>query len=267
VGGALASITYTGLQQTLQAIIARTPYPYAVTDGAFSVLFPQAISYAEGYIYNKLPMLAQRAQDTSLVTTPGAANVSLAGTLLPILVPERIALLTPAGSSMANGTQVQFVAASSDLIDSFWPNESLTWAPNLANAAYWCIQGGVSPVDFSSPIVTLAPTPDAAYTVVLTGLFQQAPLSAANPQTYLSTLYAPLLTAACMVFISGGLLRNYGAQTDETGMAVSWQGQTDRLLDAAGAEEMRRRSQGTGFLDRPPMGAMPPRPPQPAGAA
>lgn len=262
MGDALASITYLGLQNTLQAIIARTPYPYAVVDGAFATLFPQSISYAEGFIYNKLPMLAQRSQDTSLVTVPGSASFSLAGTALPVVVPERIALLTPAGSTMANGTQVQFVAASTDLIDSYWPNESLTWAPNLASAAYWCIQGGVSPVDFSSPLVTIAPTPDAAYTVVLTGLFQQPPLSAANPQTYLSTLYAPLLTAACMVFISGGLLRNYGAQADETGMALSWQGQVDRLLDAAGSEEMRRRSQGTGFLDRPPM---PPHPPQPAG--
>ena len=250
----MASITYSGLKTVLQAIVARTPFPYAVTDGAFETLFPQAISYAESLIYNHVPMLAQRAQDTSLVTTPGVASLSLFGTVLPIVVPERIALLTPAGSTMATGTQIQYVAASSDLIDSYWPNEGLTWAPSMVNATYFCIQGGVSPQDFSSPTVTLAPTPDAAYRVVLTGLFQQKPLSANTPQTYLSTLYAPLLTAACMVFIAGALLRNYGAQTDETGMAVSWQGQTQKLLDAASGEEIRRRSQGTGFLHQLPTG-------------
>lgn len=258
----MTALTWTSLQTELQAIVARTPYPYAVADGAFNTLFPQSTSYAEQYIYTKIPMLAQRMQDKMLVTTPGARDIPLVGTTLPIIVPERIGLITPAGATLQSGTVVQFLPTSFDFIDMFWPNESLTWPPANALATYWCLRGGVGS-DFSSPSVTIAPTPDAAYTVALTGLFQQAPISASNPQTYLSTVYPQLLVACCMVFISGGLLRNYGSQSDESGMAVSWQSQVDRLIEFAFEEELRRKQQGTDFLYRPPMSA---RPPPPQGA-
>lgn len=260
----MAALTWPTLQTTLQAIIARTPYPYAVVDGAFATLFPQATSYAEQRIYHELPSLAQRDQDTSLTTTGGSRSISLLGTVLPIVVPERLALITPSGSTLANGTQVPFLPVSLDLIDMFWPNQSQTWAPGSALAAYWCIQGGVSGADFISPTVVIAPTPDAAYKVVLTGLFQQAPISAANPQTYLSTVYPECLLAACMVFLSGALLRNYGSagspsQPDEVGMPIHWEGQFRALIEAAKGEEMRRRGQGALPFTQPPSapGGMP----------
>jgi hypothetical protein len=233
------------------------------TDGAFNTLFPQATSYAEQRIYQDLPMLSQRDQDTSLVTVAGQRAISLAGTVLPIVVPERLALITPSGSNLTNGTQVPFLPVSLDWIDMFWPNQSLTWAPASALAAYWCIQGGTSESDFTSPTVLLAPTPDAAYTVVVTGLFQPEALSGTTPQTYLTTNYPALYTAACMIFISGALLRNYGSagsaeQPDEVGMPIHWEGQYARLKEAAQSEELRRRQQGTDWLDRPPQGGGPP---------
>ena len=253
----MAALDWTSLQTTLQAIIARTPFPYTVTDGAFQTLFPQATSYAEHRITNDIPFLATRSQDTSLTTTAGQRSISLYGTVLPVLVPQRIALLTPSGSTLATGTQVPFVPASLDLIDMYWPNESLTWAPASALAAYWCLQGGVNGTDFTSPTVLIAPTPDDAYTVIVTGLFTQTPISASNPQTYLSTNYPELMISACMVFLSGALLRNYSsagnpAQPDEPGMPVHWEGQYMRLKDIAMATEVRRRNSGTDRLDRPP---------------
>lgn len=252
----MAAITWPVLQTTIQAIIARTPYPYAATDGAFNTLFPQATSYAEQRIYHEMPFLAQRLQDTSLTTTAGSRSISLAGTTLPILVPQRVALLTPTGSTLANGTQVPFVPVSLDFIDMFWPNESQTWAPASALAAYWCIEGGVA-ADFTSPKVIIAPTPDADYPVVLTGLFQQAPISSEIPQTYLSTNYPELMIAGCMIFISGALLRNYGSaggpQPDEPGMPIHWEGQFVHLMEIAKEEEMRRLQQGTNWMNHPPM--------------
>jgi hypothetical protein len=202
-------------------------------------------------------MLSQRLQDTSLLTTAGSRSISLYGTTLPIVVPERIALLTPSGASLANGTQVPFVPVSLDFVDFFWPQQSLTWAPQNALAAYWCIQGGVSGMDFTSPTVVIAPTPDAAYTVVMTGLFREPALTQANPQTYLSTNYAPLFTTACMIFLSGALLRNYSSagspqQPDEAGMPIHWEGQYSRLMEIAKAEELRRRTQGTTPFTQPP---------------
>ena len=255
-----------------------------VVDAAFAELFPQATSYAESYIYNSIPMLAQRLQDTSLTTTAGSRSVSLYGTALPCIVPQRVALQTtsvvylydnlgnilyddqgnPLTSSPGPATTIPFQPVSLDFIDMYWPNESQTWAPANSLANYWCIEGGISPNDFTSPTIILAPTPDAAYTVVLTGLFQEAPLSQSNPQTYLTTNYAPLYTACCMVFISGALLRNYSSQggttPDEPGMPVSWQLQVDRLLGLAREEEARRRGFGTDYLDRLPSSSLPPPP-------
>ena len=259
----MAALTWTTLQTTIQAIIARTPYPYTVTDGAFTTLFPQATSYAEQRIYHDIPLLAQHLQDTSLSTVSGTRTINLHGTTLPVIVPERVALLTPAGSTLATGTQIPFLPASLDIIDMYWPQQSLTWSPALATATYWCIQGGVSGLDFISPNIVIAPTPDAAYTIVLTGLFQQTPISASTPQTYLSTAYPELMLSACMVFISGALLRNYSSaggtsQPDEPGMPVHWEGQYMRLKDIALAEEIRRRQQGTDWLYRPPGAAHPP---------
>lgn len=259
----MAALTYTGLQQVLQGIIARTPYPYLMPENAFSVQFPQAISYAEHRVTNDIPLLATRAQDTTLTTTAGSRSIDLFGTALPILVPQRIALLTPAGSTLENGDQIQYIPASLDLIDMYWPNQSLTWAPAVATATYWCIEGGADPQDFTSPTILIAPTPDAAYTVVVTGLFTATPLSADNPQTYLSTNYPELMISACMVYLSGALLRNYSsagspAQPDEPGMPVHWEGQYGRLKDIALNEEIRRRQQGTNWLDRPPMPSGPP---------
>jgi hypothetical protein len=258
----LAAITYSTLQTTLQAIIARTPAPWVATDASFNQLFPQATSYAENRITNDIPFLATRAQDTSLTTTSGNRLVSLYGTALPVNVPQRVALITPAGSTLATGTQIQLLPASLDLIDMYWPQESLTWAPASATALYWCNQGGVSGSDYTSPNIIIAPTPDAAYTIVLTGLFTAAPISATNPQTYLSTNYPELMISACMVFLSGALLRNYSSAgmpspPDEAQMAVHWEQQYGRLKDLAGAEEMRRRQQGSDWLSRPPGAAQP----------
>jgi hypothetical protein len=276
----MAGITWSTLQTVLQSIIARTPAPYTAIDFAFQTLFPQATTYAENRIYREMPFLAQRLQDKSLTTTAGSRSISLHGTALPIVVPQRIALLVGPnsigqtdgfGNPIVDGFgnpittpdqapfQIPFLPVSLDFIDMFWPQEALTWAPQNALAAYWCIEGGVSPEDFTSPDVIIAPTPDAAYTVVLTGLFQQAPISATTPQTYLSTNYPELMIAGCMLFLSGALLRNYssagGPASDEPAMAIHWSQQFDVLMAAAKEEEMRRLQQGTNWMNRPPMPA------------
>lgn len=254
----MAALTWSTLKTTLQAIIARLPAPWTGTDAAFNQLYPNATQYAENRIYRDIPMLAQRIEDTSLVTTAGQRQVSLVGTTLPILVPQRIGLVVPAGEPWNNGTLISAAPVSLDFIDMFWPARGTTWAPASALALYWANRGSVNS-DFSSPSIILAPTPDAAYNVVVTGLFQQAPLSPSTTQTYLSTVYPELLTIACMVFLSGALLRNYGSQADEKQMAISWENQYQELMPSARAAEMRRRGEGSDYLDRL-QGDVPPTP-------
>jgi hypothetical protein len=245
----MAALTWSTLKTALQAIIARLPAPWTGTDAAFNELYPLATQYAENRIYRDIPMLAQRLEDTSLMTTAGQRNINLVGTALPIIVPERVGLVVPSGQAWQGGTLISATPVSLDFIDIFWPARATTWAPASALALYWANRGSVNS-DFSSPSVVIAPTPDAVYNVVVTGLFQQTPMSPGTPQTYLSTVYPELLTIACMVYLSGALLRNYGSQADEKQMAISWENQYQELMPSARAEEFRRRGQGSDYLDR-----------------
>lgn len=247
----MTGLTWTSLQTTLLAALTKSQPPYNVVPPDFAALYPQAITYAEGRIYKELVLLATRTFNTSLVTTPGARGLLLSAISPPVVVPESVSLLTPAGSVYTNGTQQQFDESSLDIIDMTWPQASVTMAPDAATwiGRRWALQ--------SEHAIVLAPTPDAVYTVVLIGLFQPPSLSAGNPTTYLSTIYPELLTAACMVFLTGGLTHNYGAQGDDPRSAISWESQYVELRATALHEEMRRR----GLV---PDVAAPPAPPSPA---
>ena len=138
-------------------------------------------------------------------------------------------------SLVVGGVPYPFDTASHDAIDLVWPNSALTLSPAAADwiGRWWGM--------FDDHTVLLAPTPDAAYQAQVTGLFQPMPISAANPSTYLSRTYPELLTAACLVWLSGALKQNYGAQADDPKMAMSWEQTYQGLLGPAKAEEMRRR--------------------------
>ena len=235
----MAGLTYTTLQQTLATALVQAPAPYIVLPPDFAQLYPQAIAYAEGRIYRDVVMLANRSVVTSISSTAGSRTLSLAGLTLPMLAVEGVALVTPSGSTLTNGTQQAFDESTLDVIDLTWPQQSETLAPNNAQwiGRRWAMQ--------DNQTIVIAPTPDAAYVAAVVGLVQPAPLSATNTSTYLSTIYPEVLTAACMVFLSGALMRNYSSQggpaPDEPGQAVSWEGQYNILITGVIQEERRRR--------------------------
>lgn len=249
----MAALTYTTLQTTLLVALSQAPSPYNVIPPDFAQLYPQAITYAEGRIYRDLVPVANRQQNSSLSTTASSRTLDL--TAISPLVVEGFALITPSGTSNPKlGTRVQFDAASLDAIDLFWPNESVTVAPQNAD---WYNRSWAMRDDHT---IVFCPTPDAVYTVELTGMFQPAALSSTNATTYLSTVYPELLTAACMIWLTGALLRNFGASADDPKMALSWEKTyAQDLLPKVLEEEQRRRSQGVGWSANPPSQAQPQR--------
>lgn len=222
------SLTWTTLQNTVAAALVQAPSPYTALPSDFVTLFPQATSYAEGRIYGDLVMLAQRVQDVSQSVTSGVRTISLSSFVNTMVVVERVALT-------AAGTQWQYVLASLDFVDMFWPATAVTMSPSAADQVgrFWAMR--------DDHTIVLAPTPDATYVAQVTGLVQPASISATNPTTYLSTVYPDLMTAACMVWLSGALMRNYGSQSDEPQMAQSWESQYTHLVSNAQGEERRRR--------------------------
>ena len=237
----MAAQTWTALQQTFLAVTVKAQPPYDPTTAPpdFVQLLPQATSYAEQRIYTDIPFLGHRASNSSLTTAMGKRTINLSAMINtaggPIIVPESLRLITPAGNTPNTGTRVPFVRGSTFLIDSIWPIEGTTQAPSLTSYVpnYWAM------VDAQTIIV--APTPDNAYTVEIDGLFQPTPISADNPATYISTTYPALLEAACMVFLQGALLHNYGSQMDNPQAGLSWEALYQQLMQSARAEEMRRR--------------------------
>ena len=246
----MAALNWTTLETNLLSALAQSPPPYNVIPPDFAQLYPQAINYAEGLFYKACVFLATRTEDTtSLQTTAGTRSLALAG-MVPnvVVVQETFGLITPAGATTSTGTIQWFTKTSLDFIDRFWPQWSATMAPDAAGSGerFW------APLDNNTFV--FAPTPDKAYNAVVAGLFQPATMSAGNPTTYLGSVYPELLTAGCMEWLSGALLRNYGAQSDDPQHALSWKAVREELLDQATKEEMRRR----GVLPDMPM------PPQPA---
>jgi hypothetical protein len=246
----MTALTWTTLQTELLVALAQGPPPYNVVPPDFASLYPNATSYAESRICAEIPLLANRAENSALQTVSGSRRLNLSLMTNPLVVMEGLALLTPnTVSAPALGTRNIFDQATVEFIDQFWPVEATTLNPSLADnvGRYWAPMntGPVSTIQIggvaATSTVVIAPTPDATYTAVCTGLFQPVPLSAGNPSTYLSSVYPDLLVAACMVFLEGTLKRNFGAQSDDPRQALSWEAIYTQLRDACAFEEARRR--------------------------
>lgn len=227
-------LTWTTLEVELLVLLAQAPPPYNVVPPDFASLYPNATSYAETRITQEIPLLADRTADTSL-TTGTSRSLNLAAMTRVVVVPEQLSLITPAGAAAASGARVPYDKADKAVIDMIWPNEATVVAPSIADWSprLWAL------LDNSTMII--APTPGAGYAAEITGLFVPTPLSAGNPATYLSTNYPDLLVAGCMVWLEGGLKRNFGAQADDPRQALSWEGTYQTLKRACEFEEMRRR--------------------------
>ena len=251
----MAAQTWTSIRQAVYVALQQGASPYTDTPPDFDVLFPQATSYAEGRIYREMTPLCARTQNSSLSTVAGTRSIDLSAmTPLPVLVTEGVALVMPAATAPAAGTRYAYQLTSLDFIDLVWPVEATTLSPLAAEyrGRWWAMS--------DDHTLVLAPTPDDAYQVEVTGLFQPDPISEANPTTYLSTTYPELLETAIMIWMTGWLERNYGPQSSDPQQAVSHEGQYQVLLSAAMAQEQRMRGQGTGWTaNNPTPLANPPR--------
>lgn len=240
-------LTYATLQTELITALVQAPPPYNIIPPDFASLYPNAISYAESRICAEIPLLANRAQNNQLTTAAGSRVLNLSGMTNPLVVMERLALVTPREVIPSAGTRWQYIKTTLDFIDVYWPDESITQPPSLNGewgGRYWApLNTGSTSAAYtgSSSIIVIAPTPDDIYVGECTGLFQPTPLSVGNPTTYLSVVYPDLLVSACLLFLSGALMRNFGAASSNPQAALSWEANYEVLKSACEFEEMRRR--------------------------
>ena len=229
------------------ALLAQFP----ATDPNFVSNLPSCIDYATDRITRELNLLSTATWNSTLQTSTTSRNVDLS-TLNPIFnVLQDINLLTPAGVADPDlATRVPLTIQSRAYI-----NQVYGTAPSQTGAVTGPPQYFALVTDTS---IQVAPFPDAAYTLEIIGTVRPTPLSATNPTNWIGTYLPDLYLAAAMIFMSGFKM-NFGAESDDPKMAMSWETQFVTLRDSASVEDAMRKYFSTGWTAQLPNQFAPPR--------
>jgi hypothetical protein len=212
-------------------------------DSNFTRILPAMFLYADGRIYRELTFLATKiTQPVRLIA--GSREFALPAS---VRVLQSINVVTPEGPITNTSKRKLLERITPEALDFFWPQAS--FKPALPQK--FAVVGNVQPIpqqlasqtavsQVMSHTVRLMPQPDKSYYAELYGDIRPAPLSADNPETYLSVYYPELFLCACMVFGSG-YQRDFGAQADDPARAISWEGQYNMLRQGVTLEALRMR--------------------------
>lgn len=207
----------------------------AVVDPAnadFLTVLPMAITYAENRMYRDLDLNQTSVSITGYSLSAGSRLISVpAGTLV---VTEQLNIITPVGTIDPNaGVRTPLLPVTKEFLDATFGDSTYRTAPKYF-------------VPFDDNVFLVGPYPDQNYSVELVGTARPASLSGTNTTTFLSTYFPDLMVMAAMIYISG-YQRNFGKQSDDPTMAVSYETQYQTLLKAAKEEEERKTFKGPGW--------------------
>lgn len=214
-------------------------------DSNFLTILPQAITYAELRICRDLDLMvtSQSLFGTSYVLNGGNRQLSFpmevpGGT---IVVSEQINLLTPAGSADPEFCdRVALTPTTKEFLDAVYGS---SLPAGRAQPQYYA--------PFNENLYLVGPVPDQLYYVEVICTIRPNSLSEGNPETFISTYFPDIFLMASMIYISG-YQRNFGRQSDDPQMAVSYEQQYQTLLRSASVEEARKKYEGPGWSSQAP---------------
>lgn len=209
------SINYSQLQARLSKLLV-----VPETDAGFVAILPQIIDYAEGRIYKDMDFLATAALDTSRSFAIGNREVDYPSLMIAV---ESVSVISA-------GTRTPLREVSLEFLNAIWPTVATT-----GTVSWWARVDGTK--------IAVAATPAAASTVEFYGKKRPAAMSSTTTTTYIGTNHSELLVTACMIFASG-YQKNFGSQSDDPKMAMSWEQQYTKLLQSSLADEARRKGMG-----------------------
>lgn len=219
------SYTYSSWSTALASAAVTT-----ATDADFAAILPSVIDYAEQRIYRELDLLATVVRDDTGSLTANSREFTLPTSLGRFVIVNGMNVVTPVSTTVTNGTRNPLMLTSLMYADYTWPSNTAPATPSVPQ--WWAM--------VTDQTAVVAPAPDAAYNIEVVGTIRPTPLSVSNTTTFL-TLYLPdLFFAASMVFVSGWQ-KNFGSQSDDPRMAVSWEAQTNNLMASAKGEEIRKK--------------------------
>lgn len=206
------------------------------TNSEFLVVLPLAIDYAELRIQRDLDLLQTSSTYVATLTTGDRRLTAPAGTFV---VTEQLNLLTPAGTiDPETGTRNSLLPTTKEYIDVVYGASASTGVPRYF-------------VPFNDNLWLVAPPPDDDYSIEIVGTARLPTLSSTNTTNFLSLYFPDLLVMATMIFISG-YQRNFGKQSDDPAMAVSYESQYQALLKSATVEEQRKNFAASAWSSHTP---------------
>jgi len=271
--------TYTSFQTALalEMIVpnALSTAPNAgINDPNFQAILPTIVDQAEQRCYRELNLLYAVAeqwfvmipyQRTQSFAAAGAIDQATGNPIIgapQIIIPSRVGVGSPSviaePSPPTFGPQPLY-PVTMDYIDAIYSNVYPSWEPTGLPEVF-ALHDDMD--------IAFGPTPDQAYTLQVVG--QTRPIAlykvpfttvAGDQTTFLTSVLPDLFLAASMVAASA-YRHNFGAQSDDPRMAVSWESQYQTLLASAKTEEIRKRFLGWGMMSS----QSPPPPPAPPGA-
>jgi hypothetical protein len=191
-------------------------------DDDFTALLPTIIDGAEQFCYRELDLVDASVAVNGYMT-PNDRYFTLPTTSGHIIMVDAINVIS--GTS-----RYPMKPVSRDVVDFFWPSDT---APSLSS-----IPSIFARVDDARVLV--GPAPGIALLAEVVGTIRPDPLSVSNTTTFLTSYLSDLFFAATMMDSTGVLLKNFGAQSDDPRMAVSWKEIFQARLASARSEELRK---------------------------
>lgn len=228
----VTALTWTSYLDTIARLAVVEP-----TNVDYIAVAPQMVNYAELRIYRDLDFLQTVTASTghSLL----AARRSLTIPLGLFITLQDVNVITPLGTSDPDaGRRNPLLATSKEYLAAVYDDANSMGLPR-----YFAL---INPTT-----IAFGPWPDSNYAAELIGTVRPPGLSAANTTTFLSTYLPDLFIMASMIWISG-YQRNFGRQSDDPQMAVSYESQYMTLLKSAMVEEARKKFQSAGWTSETP---------------
>lgn len=227
------SYTYASTVSSLANMLVIDP-----TNAEFLAMIPNAIDDSEQRIYRGLDFLSTVVRDTSGVLTANSRSFTLPQTSGRFVVTESMSVFTPAGTTTSRH---QLVPVTREFLDAVWGDEAAASTPSIPE--YYAM--------ITDQQIIVGPSPDANYTMEVTGTIRPTPLSETNTTTYL-TLYLPDLWFAAMLVFGYGYMKDFGAAVDDPQAPGSWSTHFERLMASANTEENRKKYASQAWTPKQP---------------
>lgn len=218
--------------------------PGLVNDANFSTIVPTIIFDAEYRICKDVDFLGAVVTDSSIACAAGNRNINWSNSFFVV---QSINAISPAGTTNPDqGTRNPLTPFTKEGCDFLYPSSTGSGVPQYFGRV-------------TQSTAVLAPWPDGAYTLEITGTQRPPTLSTTNTTTFISTYLSDLFLAAAMVE-AAAYQQNFSSVGDNPQQAINWSGHYSELLKGAAVEEARKTFQAEGWSPDQPRGlATPPR--------